>query len=97
MGMRMQLDLFPTDLHLTCIDPAANKRRFYHLSIQPTLFGEWALVREWGRIGRGGGAERRDPACRAGADRERGNGSRGHGASSGWHARAWCPCRGSLA
>jgi len=54
MDARMQLDLFPTDLHLTCIDPAANKRRFYHLSVQPTLFGEWALVREWGRIGVGG-------------------------------------------
>lgn len=50
----MQLDLFPTDLHLVCIDPAANKRRFYALSVQPTLFGEWALMREWGRIGQGG-------------------------------------------
>ena len=60
MDPRMQLDLFPTDLHLTCIDPTANKRRFYHLSIQPTLFGEWALVREWGRIGRGGGRLRSD-------------------------------------
>ena len=50
----MQLDLFPTDLHLVSIDPAANKWRFYSLSVQPTLFGEWALVREWGRIGRGG-------------------------------------------
>jgi len=47
----MQLDLFPTDLHLRCIDPATNKRRFYALSVQRTLFGEWALVREWGRIG----------------------------------------------
>jgi predicted DNA-binding WGR domain protein len=49
-----QLDLFPTDLHLRCIDPASNKRRFYALSVQRTLFDEWALVREWGRIGRGG-------------------------------------------
>ncbi|MEM1364057.1 MAG: WGR domain-containing protein, partial [Pseudomonadota bacterium] len=31
-----------------------NKRRFYALSVQRTLFGEWALVREWGRIGVGG-------------------------------------------
>lgn len=52
-----QLDLFPTDIHLRCIDPATNKRRFYALSIQRTLFGEWALVREWGRIG--GGSRRR--------------------------------------
>jgi predicted DNA-binding WGR domain protein len=62
----MQLDLFPTDLHLTCIDPASNKRRFYHLSIQPTLFGEWVLVREWGRIGRGGGRLRADLYASAG-------------------------------
>ena len=25
--------------------------RFYHLDIQPTLFGGWSLVRQWGRIG----------------------------------------------
>ncbi|MCF3935685.1 WGR domain-containing protein [Acuticoccus sp. M5D2P5] len=49
-----QLDLFPTDLHLRCIDPIENRRRFYSLSIQKTLFGEWVLVREWGRIGRSG-------------------------------------------
>lgn len=47
----MQLDLFPTDAHLTCIDPAQNKLRYYAMSVQPTLFGEWALVRQWGRIG----------------------------------------------
>ena len=50
----MQLDLFPTDLHLRCIDPVRNRRRFYALSVQRNLFGEWVLVREWGRIGRGG-------------------------------------------
>ncbi len=47
----MQLDLFPTDLHLRCIDIDANKRRYYAMSIQRTLFDEWVLVREWGRIG----------------------------------------------
>lgn len=52
--MTVQLDLFPMDLHLRCVDQENNKRRFYALSIQPTLFGEWVLVREWGRIGRGG-------------------------------------------
>ncbi|MEM1364056.1 MAG: WGR domain-containing protein [Pseudomonadota bacterium] len=41
-------------MHLRCIDSARNKRRFYALSVQRTLFGEWALVREWGRIGVGG-------------------------------------------
>lgn len=39
---------------LTRIDPAKNMRRFYRLDIQPTLFGEFALIREWGRIGSGG-------------------------------------------
>jgi len=47
----MQLDLFPTTSHLRCIDPAKNKRRFYALQLQKTLFGQWAVVREWGRIG----------------------------------------------
>jgi len=26
-------------------------RRFYHLRVERTLFGGWALIREWGRIG----------------------------------------------
>ena len=30
-------------------------RRFYRVAIERTLFGEWALVREWGRIGNTGG------------------------------------------
>ena len=61
----MQLDLFPTSLHLRCIDPSKNKRRFYSLSVQRTLFGEWELVREWGRIGRAG-RMRHDPYRSAG-------------------------------
>jgi len=32
-------------------DPARNMARFYTVKLSPTLFGEWALVREWGRIG----------------------------------------------
>ena len=36
---------------LTRIDPARNIDRFYVVQITPTLFGEWALVREWGRRG----------------------------------------------
>ena len=35
-----QLELFPISVHLRCIDPANNKRRFYALSVQRTLFGE---------------------------------------------------------
>jgi predicted DNA-binding WGR domain protein len=39
---------------LTRIDPARNMARFYALSLAPTLFGEWLLVKEWGRIGQTG-------------------------------------------
>ncbi|TDE34959.1 WGR domain-containing protein [Antarcticimicrobium sediminis] len=31
--------------------PSDNMARFYHLEIQPTLFGYWSLRRSWGRIG----------------------------------------------
>ena len=31
-------------------DPSRNMARFYVLAIEPTLFGDMALVREWGRI-----------------------------------------------
>jgi predicted DNA-binding WGR domain protein len=50
----IQLEMSRKLLHLRCIDPAKNKRRFYAMSVEPTLFGEWDLVREWGRIGQGG-------------------------------------------
>jgi predicted DNA-binding WGR domain protein len=33
--------------------------RFYSLAIVPTLFGEWSLLTEWGRIGQGGPMRRR--------------------------------------
>ena len=41
-------------IYLRRIDPLRNMARFYVLDLQPTLFGEWALLKEWGRIGRGG-------------------------------------------
>ena len=41
-------------IRLVRIDPAVNMRRFYRLDLQPNLFGEWAVVTEWGRIGSGG-------------------------------------------
>ncbi|MET4213871.1 WGR domain-containing protein [Bradyrhizobium sp. LA2.1] len=41
-------------LHLRRIDAGRNMRRFYVLSIQPTLFGGVSLVRNWGRIGTNG-------------------------------------------
>ena len=33
-------------------DQARNLARYYHLSVEANLFGEWSLVRAWGRIGR---------------------------------------------
>lgn len=36
------------------IDEALNMRRYYHMSLQPGLFGGVDLMREWGRIGRRG-------------------------------------------
>ena len=39
---------------LTRIDSSRNVRRFYRMEIVPGLFGDWGLVREWGRIGRDG-------------------------------------------
>ena len=38
-------------VHLRRIDPARNMRRFYSLTVQPTLFGGASLIRYWGRIG----------------------------------------------
>ena len=32
-------------------DEDRNIKRFYVLSIEPTLFGDTALVRDWGRLG----------------------------------------------
>lgn len=32
-------------------DPALNMARFYVLSIEPTLWGTYAVVRQYGRIG----------------------------------------------
>lgn len=40
--------------YLERIDRAKNMARYYRLSVVETLFGDWAVVREWGRIGRGG-------------------------------------------
>lgn len=41
-------------IKLTRTDPARNMHRFYALQLTATLFGEWALVAEWGRIGSAG-------------------------------------------
>ena len=41
-------------MDLTRIDAARNACRFYRMEIAPGLFGDWSLVREWGRIGQPG-------------------------------------------
>lgn len=38
-------------LHVQRIDAARNMARYYRLAIESTLFGNVALVRNWGRIG----------------------------------------------
>ena len=43
-----------TTIMLTRIDERQNVARFYKLDVQPSLFGGWSLVREWGRMGRAG-------------------------------------------
>jgi predicted DNA-binding WGR domain protein len=42
-------------LYCQRIDATKNMARYYALSLQPTLFGEMAVVRCWGRIGSRGG------------------------------------------
>ncbi len=37
--------------HLERRDPTRRMARFYAVQVMPTLFGPWALLREWGRIG----------------------------------------------
>jgi predicted DNA-binding WGR domain protein len=39
---------------LARIDVTRNMRRFYLIDVQPDLFGEWSLIREWGRLGQSG-------------------------------------------
>lgn len=41
----------PDTLHIRRIDAERNMARYYTLSIQPTLFGDVSVVRNWGRIG----------------------------------------------
>ena len=41
-------------IYLERREPARNRQRFYAILITPTLFGAWAMVREWGRIGHPG-------------------------------------------
>lgn len=44
-------------VRLEKIDPELRQMRFYAMSITQSLFGEWCLIREWGRIGSTGGQQ----------------------------------------
>jgi predicted DNA-binding WGR domain protein len=35
-------------------DSARNMHRYYRLDLQRDLFGQWCVIRAWGRVGRGG-------------------------------------------
>ena len=52
--MRETLVGFTAYIRFESVDPAENRCRFYDLTWQPTLFGEGALVRSWGRQGQPG-------------------------------------------
>ncbi len=47
--MTETLATFSAYVRFESSDPAENRRRFYDLTWQPTLFGDGALVRTWGR------------------------------------------------
>jgi len=58
--------------HIERRELARNRLRFYNITVTRTLFGSWALVREWGRIGQPGtvretGFETEGAALEAGA------------------------------
>ena len=39
-------------IYLERHQPARRMHRYYRLSVERNLFGEWSLIREWGRIGK---------------------------------------------
>ena len=43
-----------TPVLLTRADPSGNMHRFYGLELATSLFGEFGVVRHWGRIGTSG-------------------------------------------
>ena len=54
------------------IDDSQRMHRYYRMDVQPDLFGQWCLMREWGRIGStGAGAQRPLPYPAGGASSAR--------------------------
>jgi predicted DNA-binding WGR domain protein len=56
--MLPDMALYPFQLYCRRIDPSRNMARYYMLAIETTLFGEVAVVRAWGRIGKSGGEKK---------------------------------------
>jgi predicted DNA-binding WGR domain protein len=50
------------------LDNRRNMARYYKLDVQPTLFGQWSVVREWARIGRAGTVRTETYSTRGTAD-----------------------------
>ena len=42
-------------VRLEKFNPAERQMRFYVMYVAKTLFDEWCLIREWGRLGSAGG------------------------------------------
>jgi predicted DNA-binding WGR domain protein len=40
--------------YLEHVVPTENKARFFAVVVEPSVFGDWTVFREWGRIGQGG-------------------------------------------
>ena len=49
------MSLYPVSLSCQRVDPTRNLSRYYALAIEPTLFGETAVMRRWDRIRSRGG------------------------------------------
>jgi predicted DNA-binding WGR domain protein len=45
------MGMMPLSVYLQQHEAAKHQPRFYLLSVQPNLFGGWALRRAWGRVG----------------------------------------------
>nr|WP_247738902.1 MULTISPECIES: WGR domain-containing protein [unclassified Shimia] len=45
-------------IRLEKINPGRRQRRFYVLYVTQTLFGEWCVIHEWGRLGHKGSKSR---------------------------------------
>ena len=38
-------------IQLESVEPQENRARYYNVLVSPTLWGTWALLSRWGRIG----------------------------------------------